>query len=232
MKNTGTLYLIPTPIDEDSKLESHAFDLLLKASEAKETIVIEDLKPGRRRWLRWGLPREQVESFVLYNEHSWNKECENLVNELKNGKNVYIMSDGGLPCYCDPGRQLVERCHQLNIKVTSTPFPHSIALALAMSGFELIPYQFLGFPPAKREEREDFLKDMLKNKMLTVIMDTPYRLEKLLTQLKEISNAMGIKKEIFLAMDLNQETEEYYRGTLSKIKESGLGKREFILILK
>ncbi|MDC1174955.1 hypothetical protein OAT67_06155 [Bacteriovoracaceae bacterium] len=232
MKNTGTLFLIPTPIDETSPLEQTAFDMLLKASADGSVITIEDLKPGRRRWLRWGLPREQVDKFVLYNEHSWKDECEGLIQKLQKGINVYLMSDGGLPAYCDPGRQLVEKCHQQKIKVSASPFPHSIALALAMSGFEIIPYQFLGFPPAKTEERLEFLKEVFKNKTLTVLMDTPYRLEKFIEQLKNVSSELGIKKDIFLAMDLNQETESYYYGPLSKCKSQGLGKREFILILK
>lgn len=122
MKKKGTLTLIPTPIDEIHPLETTAWELLNNISGDSNSIVcIEDLKPGRRRWLRWNLPRNQVEDFVLYNEHNHKEQCIHLINELKSGKNVYLMSDGGLPAFCDPGQDLVRVCHKNKIKVTSTP---------------------------------------------------------------------------------------------------------------
>jgi 16S rRNA (cytidine1402-2'-O)-methyltransferase len=66
----GKLTLIPTPIDDVSLLESVAKDLLLKAVADKDIICVEELKEGRQRWLRYGLPREAIEHFVLYNEHT------------------------------------------------------------------------------------------------------------------------------------------------------------------
>lgn len=225
----GILTLVPTPIDDKSPLESVAKTLLERAVENDEIIAIEDLKPGRRRWLSWGLPRSQVDNFILYNEHTWKEQSQQLFSSLNKGKNVFLMSDGGLPAYCDPGRHLVELCHLNNIKVTSTPFPHSIALALALSGFEITPYTFLGFPPIKDPERSEFLKKAFSLKHVSVLMDTPYRLDKMIEEIKEVSQGRG---KAFLAMDLNQETEHCMLINLSKpLKFEKLGKREFILII-
>ena len=225
----GTLTLIPTPIDEENPLEQVACALLKKAAlEERENsvFVIEELKIGRQRWLRFGLPRECVDSFVLLNEHNAQTVSSELLKELKQGKNVYVMSDGGLPAFCDPGRDLVDLCHKNKVKVTSTPFANSISLALAMSGFPHSRFVFEGFLPAKTEERQEVIKNILNEKRAVIMMDTPYRLKKTLEDLSQ-SN-----REIFLGLDLNAKTEELYRGKakeiLSKLSET---KREFILIL-
>ncbi len=225
----GTLTLIPTPIDEENPLEQVACNLLKKASlEERENsiFVIEELKIGRQRWLRFGLPRECVDSFVLLNEHNAATVSQELLKELKKGKNVYVMSDGGLPAFCDPGRDLVDLCHKNKVKVTSTPFANSISLALAMSGFPHSRFVFEGFLPAKTEERQEALKRILNEKRTVIMMDTPYRLKKLLEDLS------SSHREIFLGLDLNAKTEELYRGKakeiLSQLSET---KREFILIL-
>ncbi len=229
---SGTLYLIPTPIDENSPLEQCAFELLNKAAtQEKENscFVIEDLKPGRRRWLRFKLPRDIVESFVLCNEHTAKEASQALLQELKKGKNVYIMSDGGLPAFCDPGRELVDLCHRHKIKVTSTPFANSISLALAMSGYYHQRFVFEGFLPVEKEKRSKALNELRNEKRTLILMDTPYRLKRLLEELQEV---FGKKREMFLALDLNAENEELMRGAASHlIKNISNFKREFILIL-
>lgn len=229
--NKGTLYLIPTPIDENSPLEKTAFDMIIDACDnnpQNSVFVIEDLKPGRRRWLRFGLPRNQVESFVLYNEHTKKDVIPKLLKELKKNKNVYLMSDGGLPAMCDPGRELVDECHHQNIKVTATPFPNSIVLALALSGFTHDKFIFEGFIPAKAEQRKSELKRIVKNKETTILMDTPYRLESILKGISEFSD-----RQIFLGLDLNTEDELLLRGSAKMLlKKLGKKKAEFILILR
>ncbi len=233
MKTTGTLTLIPTPLSEEGELEPRAFRLLNEAAtNERETsiFVIEDLKPGRRRWLGFKLPRECVESFVLYNEHTAGVVSKELLSELQRGKNVFLMSDGGLPAFYDPGVELVNLCHQNKIRVTSTPFFNSVSLALALSGFSHKKFWFEGFLPLDAEERAKTIKNILNLKTTAIVMDTPYRLKRVL---EEFQSAWGSsKKKLFVAMDLNTETEELQRGTpkelLSVINDV---KREFVLII-
>jgi 16S rRNA (cytidine1402-2'-O)-methyltransferase len=226
----GILTLIPTPIDEISPLEQVAFSILDKASKDlnKNIIVIEDLKPGRRRWLRFGLTRDVVDDFVLYNEHTRSKVSSELLIELKKGRNVFLMSDGGLPAFCDPGIELVRDCHRNSIKVTSTPFPNSISLALAMSGIDHQSFSFAGFLPIKSPEREAELDKFLSRKETTIFMDTPYRMKKLLSELS--GKAKG--RDTFLAMDLNGDNQECLFGEINSIiRKINDFKREFILII-
>ncbi len=224
----GTLFLIPTPIDDKSPLESVAKSLCAQAFEQDDIICVEELKEGRRRWIRFGLPREAIESFVLYNEHTRDSECQNLIQKLKSGKNVFLMSDCGLPAFCDPGVELVSRCHDEKIKVTSAPFANSIALAVALSGFDHSRFMFEGFLSAKTDIRKKKLKEILSKKEVSILMDTPYRMKSLIEQLAELAP----DRMAFLAIELNQDDEQLMRSTLGQLnKKVDKMKKEFILVL-
>ena len=120
------LILVPTPISDDHPLESVALDLLKKDALKSDVILLVEVhKVARQRWLRWGLPREAIEKFQLYNEHTSDKMKVEMIKELQSGKRIYLMSDCGLPAFCDPGQNLVDQCHKQRIKVTATPFPNS-----------------------------------------------------------------------------------------------------------
>ena len=236
MKTSGILTLIPTPLSETGVLEPVAFELLTKAALPEERnnsiFVIEDLKPGRRRWLQFKLPRECVDSFVLYNEHTASVVAFELLGFLQSGKNVFLMSDGGLPAFYDPGVELVKLCHQNHIRVTSTPFCNSVVLALALSGFNHKKFWFEGFLPLDGTERINVIKKLLSEKHTSILMDTPYRLKRVLEELVESWGSNTTSKKIFVALDLNSETEELRLGSprelLSSIKDF---KREFVLVI-
>jgi 16S rRNA (cytidine1402-2'-O)-methyltransferase len=228
----GKLVLVPTPIDEESPLETMAFNRLKESSQETSFIVVEELKEVRRRWLRWGLPRERVEHFIEYNEHNQKEKIPELIQLLKSGKTLFLMSDCGLPAFCDPGTELVSRCHDEKIQVTSTPFANSISLALALSGFNHSRFVFEGFLPKETSERELVLKRILKMKETTILMDTPYRLDRLLSEIKKIGTEVNQKRPIFLGLDLNHKSEELLRGPIDVLLKKVEGqKREFILIL-
>jgi 16S rRNA (cytidine1402-2'-O)-methyltransferase len=226
-----SLILIPTPIQDDHPLETVARELLLKdAMEDNVILLVEEHKVARGRWLKWGLPREAIEKFILFNEHTQEKIQADVITELKSGKTVYLMSDCGLPAFCDPGQKLVDSCHKQGIKVTATPFPNSIALALALSGFSHARFIFSGWIPVKEPERSDWMKQELKKPETQIWMETPYRLQKLLSDLAGLKT----NRELFLAIDLGAKDELLVRGpvtSLVKILEKE-NKREFVLILK
>lgn len=231
----GQLTLIPTPIDEESKLSIEAFALLSHHSSmnlrSNSLFVIEDLKPGRKRWLSFGLTRDIVNDFVLLNEHNFKAITLELIDQLKKGKNVFLMSDGGLPAFCDPGQALVYQCHRNKIKVTSTPFCNSVSLALALSGLSHQQFMFYGFMPMEKSERQERILSMLKSKTTSIVMDTPYRLERLLNEILELDKYQ--EKELFLALDLNKPTEELWLlKSDALVKAISSYKREFILIFE
>jgi len=229
----GLLCLVPTPLTEIGVLEPVAFSLLEFAalSNKEESLfVIEDLKTGRKHWLGFGLPRESIESFVLYNEHTAKEVAPMLLKEIQQGRKVFLMSDGGMPAFYDPGIELVSLCHQHHLEVTSTPFANSVILALAMSGFSHKKFWFEGFLPMDSLERKNVLTLLLKQKHTSILMDTPYRLKRVLEEFPEVFGSS--KKKIFLACDLGSENQELLTGSpvelLSALKDF---KREFVLVL-
>ncbi len=231
--STGQLTLIPTPIDEISKLSVEAFELLNRECLKENTlIVVEDNKPARKRWIHFGLPREAIDRFINLNEHNAKDSTSSLLEKLKAGFNIYLMSDGGLPAFCDPGSDLVYLCHKNKIKVTATPFSNSVILALALSGFYHMQFKFLGCLPLDNDQRQKVLNQAINSNETVIMMDTPYRLKRLLEELDLLFKNKGIKRELFLALDLNATSEELHLGMpgdiLLKLKEL---KREFILII-
>lgn len=227
----GELILVPTPIQDELPLEPVALALLLKeAMDPQVMILVEEHKIGRQRWLKWGLPREAIEKFVLFNEHSQEKIQGDIVKELKSGKRVYLLSDCGLPAFCDPGQLLVNACHKNRIKVSATPYPNSISLAVALSGFPHDTFVFSGFVPVKEPERGEWMKKELARPETLIWMDTPYRLRKLLDDLVKINSP----RELFLGCDLGSQKDEFLiRGDAqSIIKAIGeKDKREFIVVI-
>jgi 16S rRNA (cytidine1402-2'-O)-methyltransferase len=230
----GTLTLIPTPISEKGELDQQAFNLLHEAAtknRENSVFVVEDAKPGRQRWIHFKLPRELVDSFVLYNEHTKVEAKESLLKALLAGKDVFLMSDGGLPAFCDPGRELVYACHKNNIRVTSAPFFNSVILTLALSGFPHERFIFEGFLPREALERTKTLKTILQRFETSILMDTPYRLKRLLEELRDIWPSHS-KKELFLALSLGENEEMMLLGTpaelLLRLKDF---KQEFVLVV-
>jgi 16S rRNA (cytidine1402-2'-O)-methyltransferase len=226
----GELILVPTPIQEDHPLESVAKERLL-SDALKENIIIcvEEHKVGRQRWLKWGLPREAIQKFVLFNEHTQSKIQGDLIRELKSGKTIYLLSDCGLPALCDPGQLLVDACHRNQLKVTSTPYPNSISLALALSGFSHQSFVFSGFIPVKEPERSEWIKKELKRPETLIWMETPYRLKKLIEELDKVK----IERDIFLGCDLGGVEEKLLRGSASSLLKrlEGNDKREFVMVI-
>ena len=133
--------------------------------------------------------------------------------------------------FCDPGRDLVEAAHLNGIQVTSTPFANSIVLALALSGFDHDQFWFQGFIPTSNPERQATLKKLLKDRNTSIVMDTPYRLKKLIPELKELEQITKISRQYCLAMDLNKENELIVVGNINKLQKHCSEKKEFILII-
>ena len=221
------LTLIPTPIDEINTLEQTALELLKKASIDENNIFcVEEAKIARRRWISWGLDRTLIDQFVLFNEHTQSDLVNDLIGKMRQGKSVYLMSDCGLPAFCDPGQALVKACHESGLKVTSTPFYNSTILAVALSGFNHDKFFFEGFLPQDKDKRSQELKRVSKNSYTTILMDTPYRLNKLIEELKELIP----NRKVFIGLDLNKKEEELI---YSELKHLNLEKqkREFILVI-
>lgn len=228
---TPRLVIVPTPIKDGLPLHQHTKEVLGFCCLHEDTILlVEEHKRGRRRWLDWGLPREAIERFELFNEHNQIKDIPDVLGRIGQGKTAFLISDCGLPGFCDPGQMLVAACHEVGIQVTSLIFDNSVSLAIALSGLPHIPFEFLGFLPRDKDERKKTLKICFNSKNTSVFMDTPYRL---ISVLEDIM-ALGLNKEFFLACDLLSPDQICQKGNvedhLQLFKNDLLkGKREFII---
>lgn len=232
----GILTLIPTPLCDESVLDQSALALIQEALLQRESglreavFVVEDIKPGRGLWLRSNLPRTEVDQLRCYNEHTKTQIIPELIQKLQSGSDVYLMSDGGMPAICDPGVELVDACHQHHLRVRSAPLANAVIQALALSGFQTAPFIFWGFPPKDKIQRAAFFQQLKQERKTQVLMETPYRLERVLS---ELSEALGSDPRLCLiAIDLNRPSEALYRGSvLSLFKKLQGQKAEFVLVL-
>ena len=228
----GALVLIPTPIHDNLPLEPEALALLHRVALNSEWILlVEELKAARIRWLSWGLPREAIARFVTLNEHDQTGSRVELIGHLKKGGSAVLISDCGLPAFCDPGRDLIDACHREGVRVTSTPFPNSIALSIALSGFPHDQFFFAGFLPADSSGRKQALERLSRNEETLIILDTPYRFHALL---EDVAKSKLGGRQGFLATELNSPSEKLYRGSIPDLisQTRSLEKPEFVLVLR
>ncbi len=225
------LILIPTPLDESLPLETTALELIRsRCLDEDMLLLVEEHKVARQRWLKWGLPREAIDRFILFNEHTQAELKSDLIQKLKSGKSAFLMSDGGMPAFCDPGQKLVHDCHLNGIQVTSTSFPNSITLAVAMSGMDHSRFTFAGFLSTDPSERKKEIDLLASRGETVVLMDTPYRLNALMSDLGT-SRMKG--RKFFFAGNLNSENEvSFYGGYADLLKfTSQLHKPEFVMVI-
>jgi 16S rRNA (cytidine1402-2'-O)-methyltransferase len=217
----GKLYIVATPIGNPEDITLRALDILKKV----DAVICEEYRQGSRLLHTLEIENE----LITLNEHNEAEEAQNIMVRLAKGETMAIISDAGTPVFADPGQHLLELLYQMKIPVSPVPGPASLMAALSLCDFSIERFVFAGFPPRKNEHREGFLAKYKGETIPVILMDTPYRMTKLLGEVEAI---FGKNQDILLACDLTQRKEAIFRGPVSEIllKVSGQ-KREFILIL-
>ena len=218
---SGKLYIVSTPIGNPKDITLRALDVLQKV----DAVICEEYRQGSRLLNKL----EIVNELIPLNEHNEEEEAHNIMVRLANGETMAIISDAGTPVFADPGQYLLELLYQMKIPVSPIPGPASLMAALSLCDFSIERFVFAGFPPRKSQHREGFLAKYKNETVPVILMDTPYRMTKIL---EEVTSIFGKNQDILLACDLTQRKEAIFRGSVSEIlpKVSGQ-KREFILIL-
>lgn len=227
----SSLTLIPTPLGNLGCLSQDAFEILNSIDPSKALILVEEPKASRRAWLSWGLSRQAIEHFIYFNEQSENELASEILSKIKSGIPCFLLSDGGLPGFCDPGQKLISLCHDKNVLVKATSSYNSVAISVALSGFAIEGFEFLGFAPRQTNERSIFLNSFIKSKKALVLMDTAYKLPTIIQALAEIERNLNIQNNYFLALDLYRTSEVLLRGSVEKILKLYDGsKKDFVLV--
>ena len=223
MAEVGKLYLVSTPIGNLQDISKRAQNVLTEVDE----VVCEEQRVGSTLMKRLGIDTP----ITLLNEHNETGQTTILLKSLKQGKTLALISDAGTPVFADPGLELVRGAIRLNVSVIPVPGTSSLMSALVCSGFSLNEFHYAGFLPRETGARLDRLKSLREIRTLLIILETPYRLNALLKDLNKIFNN---NTRSVLAMNLTQENENFFRGTLVEMqKHFSLNpfKGEFVLML-
>ena len=199
----GRLFLIPAPLGD-----GHISDVIpagtIEAISSLTHFAVEEFRSARRYLSKVGF-KGRIDSlqFFLLNEHTKAEETFEIIELLNSGTDVGLISEAGLPAVADPGSNLVESAHRHNIEVKPLTGPSSIFLALMASGKNGQNFAFIGYLPAKTEERRLKIKELEKfasrSGQSQIMIETPYRNDSLLSDFLQIcsdSTMLTIASEI------------------------------------
>jgi len=204
-KRVGTLYIVSTPIGnlEDITIRS------LKVLQAVRIIAAEDTRHTQKLLQHYDIHTPQTS----YHDHNKEEKGEILINKLKEGDDVALVSDAGTPGISDPGYYLINRAIEEGIKITPVPGPTASIAALSVSGLPTDSFVFEGFLPARRKTRQKKLRELLAEKRTLIFFEAPHRL---LASLKDIEDILGDRR-IVLTRELTKVFEEILRGKVSDV---------------
>ncbi len=189
-KQSGTLFLIPTPIGDNYKREFPDFNVA--EIEKIRFFIVEELRTARRFLKSIGYPHPFTEEmFMVLNEHTTNVVVENYLAEAKKGNSIGLMSEAGMPCTADPGAIVVAQAHKIGIAVVPLVGASSMLLALSASGFNGQQFTFNGYLPIDKTAREHFIKELERKAhehVTQLFIEAPYRNVQMFDSLCKILN--------------------------------------------
>jgi 16S rRNA (cytidine1402-2'-O)-methyltransferase len=221
--NNNRLILVPTPIGNLQDITLRALEYL----KSCDIILAEDTRNTGQLLKHYEISKP-LQSYHAHNEH--NKYVD-VINQLKEGKNICLVTDAGTPGISDPGYLIVRECIKEGIEVECLPGATAFVPALVKSGFPCDKFVFEGFLPVKkgRKTRLDFLKDESRT---MILYESPY---KLLTTLKDLGLAMGDERQASVSREISKLFEETVNGNLNELHThftTKAPKGEFVIIVE
>ena len=195
---SGVLYLVGTPIGNLNDISSRALYILKNVS----LIACEDTRQTKKIMTKYEINNR----LISFNKHNSISKIPTIINDLKEGKSIALVSDAGMPSICDPGEDLVRNLKINSIDTICIPGPCAAVTALVSSGFNASKFIFEGFLPKKKRERKKILLEISQNEKTTIIFESPHRVNKLLMELKEYC---GGEREINVSRELTKKFEEH-----------------------
>ena len=217
----GELYLVATPIGNMEDITFRAIRVLKNV----DLIAAEDT----RQILKLLNHFEISKPLISYHRHNEKDRVDLLINKLKSGENIAIVSDAGTPGICDPGEEVVKKAIENSINIVPIPGACALINALIASGLDTKEFSFYGFLPTNKKLRKQKYDELMEDSKTIIIYEAPHRI---LNTLNEISNLLG-NREIAVAKELTKMHEKFYRGNINEIyEEIGEPKGEYIVIIK
>ena len=220
--NSPTLYLIPTPIGNMEDITLRALNTLKEV----EVIFCEDTRVTMNLLNYFDIKKKLISS------HNFN-EANNkgkLLEYLKNGYNVGLVSDRGTPIISDPGYELAKYAIEEGFNVVSLPGATALIPALTSSGISPMPFYYYGFLNSKDSQRKKELENLKNIKATLIIYEAPHRINK---TLKDLGNILGNNRKISISREISKKYEEIYRGTIQElIDENNEYKGELVIVIE
>lgn len=203
---SGTLYLVPTPIGNLEDITERAVEVLSKA----DIIAAEDTRHTRILLNHLGISTR----VVSYHEHNKEEAGPKLIEELQSGKTVAQVSDAGMPVISDPGAELVRLALEADIPIVPLPGPNAALTALIASGLDARQFVFIGFLPKITAKRKKLLTEIRRVPFTLIFYEAPHRIKDTLDLLIKY---LGDRKAV-TARELTKKFETFDRGSLEKIR--------------
>ena len=220
--NSPTLYLIPTPIGNMEDITMRALNTL----KLVDVVFCEDTRVTGQLLKYFDISKKLISS----HEYNESKNKEKLIEFLKNGSNVGLVSDRGTPIISDPGYELAKFAIEEGYNVVSLPGATALIPALTSSGISPMPFYYYGFLNSKDSARRKEL-EFLKNIDATLILyEAPHRINK---TLKDMQNILGNNRKISISREITKKYEEIYRGTIEElVNENNEYKGELVVVVE
>ena len=218
------LYLVGTPIGNMQDLSSRAIEILSHV----ELVACEDTRRTGLLLSHFGISAK----LMSYHEHNKAAAGSKLISRLKEGAEIALVSDAGMPSISDPGEDLVKACIEEGIDVTTVPGPVAGISALVLSGMDTRHYYFEGFLPVESKERKNRIEVVSKMPSTTILYEAPHRLLRTLSDLSEAGNG---NRKASAARELTKKFEQVVRGTIDELIshfQEVPPKGEFVLVLE
>lgn len=213
------LYIVATPIGNLKDISHRAVEVL----KSVDLIACEDTRHSIVLLNAWEIKKPLI-SYHKFNEKT---AAESIINEVKNGKSVAVITDAGTPCISDPGQILINEAITSGIKYTVIPGACAFINALVLSGFDSSAFMFMGFLPQNNRQRQELLNNLTNTSCTLIFYCAPHDIEK---DISSLYKAFGDRK--FAAVkEITKIHERVIFGNLSEgLKEDGRG--EYVLIVE
>jgi 16S rRNA (cytidine1402-2'-O)-methyltransferase len=223
---SGTLFVVATPIGNLEDLSPRARQTLAEV----DLVAAEDTRHTGRLLLHLGL---KTRLFALH-EHNEARVAVALIEQLKDGTSVALVSDAGTPLVSDPGYRLVLAAHANGIAVSPVPGPSAVTAALSISGLPTDRFAFEGFPPAKSVARRKWLQDRAAEPRTLVFFEAVHRIGATLADMVDV---FGAERQAFLGRELTKLHEQCVRASLGELLDDVsdgaiVSKGEFVIAVQ
>lgn len=198
----GTLYVVATPIGNLEDITYRAVKVLGEV----DLVAAEDTRHSRKLLDRFGIRKP----LLSYHDHNERQRYGEILERLRAGENVALISDAGTPCIADPGYRLIAACRTSGVSVVPIPGASALIAALSVSGVATDHFSFEGYLPSRAKARTDLFKRLAGEQRTLVFYETPHRL---LAALNDLVQIFGGERSLVVAREMTKLHEEFFHGS-------------------